>query len=70
MEEESPGARLAHRIAVAAPGTAGAVASVPVAQALGYTGKLHWVSLEPPLIETFAIISRKTPEACHPEPRP
>jgi LysR family transcriptional regulator, cyn operon transcriptional activator len=45
-------------LAVAAAGTAGAVASVPVAQALGYTEKLHWVSLDPPLIETFAIISR------------
>ena len=31
---------------------------MPVAEALGYTKKLNWVSLEPPLIETFAIISR------------
>ncbi|MGP0224115.1 LysR family transcriptional regulator [Paenarthrobacter sp. NCHU4564] len=45
-------------LAVAAAGTAAAVASIPVAQALGYTDKLHWVSLEPPLIETFAIITR------------
>ncbi|MGP0224059.1 LysR family transcriptional regulator [Paenarthrobacter sp. NCHU4564] len=45
-------------LAVAAAGTAAAVASVPVAQALGYTEKLNWVSLEPPLIETFAIITR------------
>lgn len=45
-------------LAVAATGTASAVVSVPVAQALGYTEKLSWVSLEPPLIETFAIICR------------
>lgn len=45
-------------LAIAASGTAAAVASVPVAEALGYTKKLNWVSLEPPLIETFAIISR------------
>jgi hypothetical protein len=35
-----------------------AVASVPVAEALGYTNRLNYVSLDPPLIETFAIISR------------
>lgn len=45
-------------LAVAATGIAGAVASVPVAQALGYAGRLNWVSLDPPLIETFAIITR------------
>ena len=39
---------------------AGAVASVPVAEALGYTKKLTWVSLDPPLIETFAVITRDT----------
>ena len=37
---------------------AGAVASVPVAEALGYGKKLTWASLDPPLIETFAVISR------------
>jgi hypothetical protein len=35
-----------------------AVASIPVAEALGYTNHLNYVSLDPPLIETFAIISR------------
>jgi len=29
-----------------------------VAEALGYTKQLTWVSLEPPLIETFALITR------------
>lgn len=32
--------------------------SVPVAEALGYTKTLSWVNLDPPLIETFAVISR------------
>jgi DNA-binding transcriptional LysR family regulator len=45
-------------LAIAASGVAGAVASVPVAEALGYTKKLTWASLDPPLIETFAIITR------------
>lgn len=45
-------------LAVASSGVAGAVASVPVAEALGYTKKLTWVSLDPPLIETFAVITR------------
>ncbi|HEX5906698.1 MAG TPA: hypothetical protein VFY56_06745 [Propionibacteriaceae bacterium] len=39
---------------------AGAVASVPVAEAFGYTKKLTWVSLDPPLIETFPVITRDT----------
>ena len=45
-------------LAIAASGVAGAVASVPVAEALGYTKQLGWVSLDPPLTETFAVISR------------
>ncbi|MDJ0460023.1 LysR family transcriptional regulator [Arthrobacter sp. NQ7] len=45
-------------LAIAASGTAAAVASVPVAEALGYTNRLNHVSLDPPLIETFAVISR------------
>ena len=45
-------------LAVAASGVAGAVASVPVAEALGYTKKLTRTSLDPPLIETFAVITR------------
>ena len=45
-------------LSVAASGVAGAIASVPVAEALGYTKSLSWVSLDPPLIETFAVITR------------
>ena len=45
-------------LSVAASGVAGAVASVPVAEALGYTGRLSWVSLDPPVVETFAIVTR------------
>lgn len=45
-------------LSIAASGVAGAVASVPVAEALGYAEKLHRVSLDPPLIETFALITR------------
>lgn len=45
-------------LAIAATGVAGAVASVPVAEALGYTGTLHRASLDPPLIETFAVVTR------------
>ena len=45
-------------LAIAASGVAGAVASVPVAEALGYTKKLTWASLDPPLIETFAVVTR------------
>jgi LysR family transcriptional regulator, cyn operon transcriptional activator len=45
-------------LGVAASGVAGAVASVPVAEALGYTKKLTWASLDPPLIETFAVVTR------------
>ena len=45
-------------LSIAASGVAGAVASVPVAEALGYTKRLTWTSLDPPLIETFAVITR------------
>lgn len=45
-------------LAIAASGVAGAVASIPVAEGLGYTTRLTWVSLDPPLIETFAVITR------------
>jgi LysR family transcriptional regulator, cyn operon transcriptional activator len=45
-------------LAIAASGVAGAVASVPVAEALGYTEQLASASLDPPLIETFALIAR------------
>lgn len=46
-------------LSVAASGVAGAVASVPVAKALGYTDRLTWASLAPPLIETFAVVTRR-----------
>jgi len=39
---------------------AGAIASVPVAEALGYANKLTWASLDPPLVETFAVITRSS----------
>lgn len=45
-------------LAIAASVVAGAVASVPVAEAFGYTKKLSWVSFDPPLIETFALITK------------
>jgi LysR family transcriptional regulator, cyn operon transcriptional activator len=45
-------------LSVAWSGLAGAVASVPVAEALGYTQKLTWASFDPPLLETFAVITR------------
>ena len=48
----------AEALSIAASGVAGAVVSVPVAEALGYTKKLTWASLDPPLIETFAVIIR------------
>lgn len=51
-------------LSIAASGVAGAIASVPVAEALGYTKRLSWASLDPPLIETFALITL-TPTACH-----
>ena len=45
-------------LSVAASGVAGAVASVPVAEALGNTARLSRASLDPPLKETFAIVTR------------
>ncbi|MFT4166308.1 MAG: LysR family transcriptional regulator [Microlunatus sp.] len=45
-------------LSVAASGLAGAIASLPVAEALGFTKRLSWASLDPPLIETFAVITR------------
>ena len=48
----------ASALSVAASGVAGAVVSVPVAEALGYTETLSWASLIPPLLETFAVIVR------------
>lgn len=51
---------LAAALSVAASGVAGAIASVPVAEALGYTARLGHASLDPPLVETFAVITRRT----------
>lgn len=59
-------------------GCAGIMASMPFAETLGYAKRLHWASLDPPIIETFAIIVRdpirlssspdqnRTREAAHP----
>ena len=52
-------------LSIAASGVAGAIASVPVAEALGYANKLTWASLDPPLIETFAVITR-SPDSLSP----
>ena len=54
VEVESP----ASALALAARGVGDTVISLPLAQYLGYTGRLHWVSLDPPLHETFAFITR------------
>jgi len=54
VEVESP----ASALALAARGVGDTVISLPLVQYLGYTGRLHWVSLDPPLHETFAFITR------------
>jgi DNA-binding transcriptional LysR family regulator len=54
VEVESP----ASALALAARGVGDTVISFPLVQYLGYTGRLHWVSLDPPLHETFAFITR------------
>ena len=54
VEVESP----ASALALAARGVGDTVISLPLARYLGYTGRLHWVSLDPPLYETFAFITR------------
>lgn len=55
VEVESP----ASALALAARGVGDTVISLPLAQHLGYTARLHWVSLDPPLHETFAFITRQ-----------
>lgn len=45
-------------LAIAATGVAGTIASLPVAQALGYDTRVSSASFDPPLIETFAVITR------------
>jgi DNA-binding transcriptional LysR family regulator len=55
VEVESP----ASALALAARGVGDTVISLPLAQYLGYTGSLRWASLDPPLQETFAFVTRR-----------
>lgn len=55
VEVESPAAALA----LAARDVGDTIISLPIAHQLGYTDRLHWVSLDPPLHETFAFITRQ-----------
>lgn len=55
VEVESP----ASALALAARGVGDTVISLPLAQYLGYAERLHWVSLDPPLQETFAFVTRR-----------
>lgn len=49
----------ASALALAARGVGDTVISLPLAAHLGFTDRLHWVSLAPPLHENFAFISRR-----------
>jgi len=55
VEVESPAAALAP----AARGVGDTIISLPLADKLGYLDRLHWVPLDPPLLETFAFITRQ-----------
>jgi LysR family transcriptional regulator, cyn operon transcriptional activator len=55
VEVESP----ATALALAEQGVGDTVISLPLAHALGSTANLHWNSLEHPLHETFAFITRR-----------
>ncbi|WP_369036517.1 MULTISPECIES: LysR family transcriptional regulator [Streptomyces] len=55
VEVESP----ALALALAARSIGDTVSSLPLAHALGYMDRLHAVSLDPPLHETFAFITRR-----------
>jgi len=55
VEVDSPAAALA----LAARGVGDTVITLPLAHGLGWTKSLHWNSLEPPLHETFAFITRR-----------
>lgn len=55
VEVESP----ATALALAEQGAGDTVISLPLAHALGSTANLHWNSLERPLYETFAFITRR-----------
>jgi DNA-binding transcriptional LysR family regulator len=61
VEVESP----ALALALAERGVADTVITLPLAQALGATRTLRWNSLDPPLYETFAFITRRD---AHPSP--
>lgn len=55
VEVESPAAALA----LAARGVGDTIISLALARQLGFGEQLHWVSLDPPLHETFAFIMRR-----------
>lgn len=55
VEVESPSVALE----LAARGVGDTVISLPLAHALGATRTLHWASLDPPLQETFAFVTRR-----------
>jgi DNA-binding transcriptional LysR family regulator len=55
VEVDSPAAALA----LAARGVGDTLITLPLAHALGWTKSLYWNSLEPPLHETFAFITRR-----------
>ena len=55
VEVESP----ATALALAEQGVGDTIISLPLAHALGSTATLHWNSLEHPLRETFAFITRR-----------
>lgn len=55
VEVESP----ATALTLAERGVGDTVISLPLAEALGATRSLHWSSLDPPLMETFAFVSRR-----------
>ena len=55
VEVESPAAALA----ITAKGDDDTLISLPLAHALGMTKALSWASLDPPLYETFAFITRR-----------
>lgn len=55
VEVESP----ATALALAARGVGDTVITLPLVHALGYAATLHWNSLEPPLYESFAFITRR-----------
>jgi LysR family transcriptional regulator, cyn operon transcriptional activator len=55
VEVESPAVALE----LAGRGVGDTLISLPLAHALGATKALHWASLDPPLFETFAFITRR-----------